>query len=87
VATAIRPGKATVEGRVVSLAIRPVEQNSVLAVDVFDGTSTVTALFYGRKQIPGVICGSTLRLHGTIGFKGDRPVMTNPLYELVSTDA
>jgi hypothetical protein len=87
VATAIRPGKATVEGRVVSLAIRPVEQNSVLAVDVFDGTSTVTALFYGRKQIPGVICGSTLRLHGTIGFKGDRPVMTNPMYELVSTGA
>jgi amino acid transporter len=87
VATAIRPGKATVEGRVVSLAIRPVEQNSVLAVDVFDGTSTLTALFYGRKQIPGVICGSTLRLHGTIGFQGDRPVMTNPLYELVSTDA
>ena len=25
------PGKATVEGRVISLAIRPVEQNSVLA--------------------------------------------------------
>ncbi len=87
VATAIRPGKATVEGRVVSLAIRPVEQNSVLAIDVFDGTSTVTALFYGRKQIPGVICGSTLRLHGTIGFKGDRAVMTNPRYELVPTDA
>ncbi|HEY2522267.1 MAG TPA: amino acid permease [Streptosporangiaceae bacterium] len=87
VATAIRPGKATVEGRVVSLAIRPVERNSVLAVDVFDGTSTVTALFYGRKQIPGVICGSTLRLQGTIGLKGDRPVMTNPLYELVPQEA
>ena len=87
VATAIRPGKATVEGRVVSLAIRPVEQNSVLAVDVFDGTSTVTALFYGRKQIPGVICGSTLRLQGTVGLKGDRPVMTNPMYELVSQEA
>ncbi len=59
------PGKATVEGRVVSLAIRPVEQNSVLAIDVSDGTGTLTALFYGRKQIPGVIwaapSGSTAR--------------------------
>ncbi|HEY0716776.1 MAG TPA: amino acid permease, partial [Streptosporangiaceae bacterium] len=51
------PGKAAVEGRVISLAIRPVEQNSVLAVDVSDGTGTLTALFYGRRQIPGVICG------------------------------
>ncbi len=59
----------------------------MLAIDVSDGTGTLTALFYGRKQIPGVICGSTLRLHGTIGFKGDRPVMTNPVYELVSTGA
>jgi hypothetical protein len=59
----------------------------VLAIDVADGTGTLTALFYGRKQIPGVICGSTLRLHGTIGFKGDRRVMTNPVYEIVSTDA
>jgi amino acid transporter len=81
------PGKAIVEGRVISLAIRPVEQNSVLAVDVSDGTGTLTALFYGRKQIPGVICGSTLRLQGTVGFKDSRPVMTNPMYELVSQEA
>jgi amino acid transporter len=81
------PGKATVEGRVVSLEIRPVEQNSVLAIDVADGTGTLTALFYGRKQIPGVICGSTLRLQGTVGFKGGHPVMTNPIYELVSQEA
>ena len=31
------PGRVTVEGRVISLAIRPVEQNSVLAVEIADG--------------------------------------------------
>jgi hypothetical protein len=80
------PGRVVVEGRVVSLAIRPVEQNSVLAVEITDGTGTLTALFYGRKRIPGVICGSRLRLQGPAGFKDGRPVMTNPLYELVSPD-
>jgi hypothetical protein len=80
------PGRVVVEGRVISLAIRPVEQNSVLAVEITDGTGTLTALFYGRKRIPGVICGSRLRLQGPAGFKADRPVMINPLYELLSPD-
>jgi amino acid transporter len=76
-------GKATVEGRVMSLAIRPVEQNSVLALEIADGTGSLTALFYGRKQIPGAECGSRVRLHGTVGFRGVRPVMINPMYELL----
>jgi amino acid transporter len=80
------PGRVVVEGRVISLAIRPVEQNSVLAVEITDGTGTLTALFYGRKRIPGVICGTRLRLQGPAGFKAGRPVMINPLYELLSPD-
>ncbi len=77
------PVKATVEGRVISMAIRPVEQNSVLAVEAADETGTLTALFYGRKHIPGVECGSRLRLHGTVGIRNGRPVMINPVYELL----
>ena len=78
-----QPVKATVEGRVISMAIRPVEQNSVLAVEVADETGTLTALFYGRKHIPGVDCGGRLRLHGTVGIRNRRPVMINPVYELL----
>ena len=58
----------------------------MLAVEITDGTGTLAALFYGRKRIPGVICGSRLRLQGPAGFKADRPVMINPLYELLSPD-
>jgi len=72
-----------VEGRVISMAIRPVEQNSVLAVEVADETGTVTALFYGRKHIPGVECGGRLRLYGTVGIRNGRPVMINAVYELL----
>ena len=66
-----------------SLAIRPVEQNSVLALEIADDTGSLTALFYGRRQIPGAECGSRMRLHGTVGFRGTRPVMINPTYELL----
>ena len=77
------PVKATVEGRVISMAIRPVERNSVLAVEVADETGTLTALFYGRKHIPGVDCGSHIRLYGTVGIRNGRPVMINAVYELL----
>ena len=81
-----KPGRVTVEGRVRSMEIRPVEQNSVLAVEVSDSTGEVTALFYGRTRIPGVVCGSRVRLRGSVGIRGGRPFMVNPTYELQGSD-
>ncbi len=79
------PGKATVEGRVRAMEIRPVEHNSVLAWEVSDSTGDLTALFYGRSHIVGVICGSLVRLRGPVGIRDGRPVMINPAYELVGS--
>jgi hypothetical protein len=77
------PGKATIEGRVRVVEIRSVEQNSVLAVEISDSTGDLTALFYGRSKIPGLMCGSRVRLRGPVGFKNAAPVMVNPAYELL----
>ena len=79
-----RPGRATVEGRVRAVEIRPVERNSVLAVDVSDSTGDLTALFYGRSHIPGVVCGARVRFRGPVGLREDGPIMINPAYELLS---
>jgi hypothetical protein len=78
-----QPGRATVEGRVRVLEIRPVERNSVLACEISDSTGDLTALFYGRSRIPGLICGARVRFRGTVGIKNGAPVMINPAYELV----
>jgi hypothetical protein len=82
-----RPGRATVEGRVRAVEIRPVERNSVLAVDVSDSTGDLTALFYGRSHIPGVVCGAKVRFRGPVGLRPEGPVMINPAYELLSSSA
>jgi len=82
-----RPGRATVEGRVRAVEIRPVERNSVLAVDVADSTGDLTALFYGRSHIPGVVCGAKVRFRGPVGLRPEGPVMINPAYELLSGSA
>jgi amino acid transporter len=79
-----RPGRATVEGRVHSVEIRPVGGSSVLAITVADSTGQLTALFYGRSHIAGVEPGVRIRLTGAFGIRGGLPGMINPTYELLS---
>jgi amino acid transporter len=76
-------GRVTVEGRVRALGIRPVDHNTVLAIDISDSTGDLTAMFYGRSAIPGLVCGGKIRLRGRVGFKDGTPVMVNPAYELL----
>jgi hypothetical protein len=78
-----QPGRAVVEGRIRIVEIRPVERNSVLVCEISDSTGDLTAMFYGREHIPGLMCGARVRLKGTVGFKGGHAVMVNPKYELI----
>jgi hypothetical protein len=84
IASLTRGMRATVEGRVRTIEIRPAEQNTVLAYEIGDPTGHLTALFYGRSHIAGVYCGSRLRLSGRIGTENGRPVMINPAYQLLA---
>jgi amino acid transporter len=77
------PGRTVVEGRVRVVEVRSVERNSVLAAEIADSTGNLTALFYGRSRIPGLMCGSRVRFRGAVGIKDGTPVMINPAYELL----
>jgi hypothetical protein len=77
------PARTTVEGRVRVVEVRSVERNSVLAAEIADSTGDLTALFYGRSNIPGLMCGSRVRFRGAVGIKDGAPVMINPAYELM----
>jgi RecG-like helicase len=77
------PGRAAVEGRVRVVEIKPVERNSVLSCEISDGTGQLTAMFYGRSHIPGIVCGARVRFRGSVGMKNGHPVMINPAYELL----
>jgi amino acid transporter len=83
IASLTQNGKVTVEGRVHSVEIRPVEHSCVLACLVTDGTGEITALFYGRTHIPGVEPGSKIQLRGRVGIRESGTVMVNPAYELL----
>lgn len=55
----------------------------MLAAEVVDSTGSTLALFYGRKQIPGIEPGACLRLRGRPTTRFNTVVMNNPRYELV----
>src|SRR5262245_25065384 len=80
------PGKATVEGRIFAVEIRPVDGSNVLATEIADSTGELTALFYGRPYIPGMDCGGRVRFRGRVSFHDGQPVMINPAYELIGPD-
>jgi amino acid transporter len=84
IAAVTHNGKATVEGRIHSVEIRPVEHSCVLACRVTDGTGEITALFYGRTHIPGIETGSRILLRGRVGVQDSGLVMINPAYELIA---
>ena len=77
-------GRATVEGRVHAVEIRPVERNTVLACEIVDSTGQLTAMFYGRSYIPGFDPGAKVRLTGQVGAHDREVVMINPVYELLA---
>ena len=78
-----QPARTVVEGRVRVVEVRSVERNSVLACEISDSTGDLTALFYGRSNIPGLMCGSRVRFRGAVGLKHGEPTMINPAYELL----
>ncbi len=55
----------------------------MLAAEIADSTGDLTALFYGRSRIAGLMCGSRVRFRGAVGLKDGDPVMINPAYELL----
>jgi hypothetical protein len=75
--------KATVEGKVRSVEIHPVENSCVFDATIADETGTLTAKFYGRSSIPGFEPGARVRLVGKVSLREGGPAMINPAYELL----
>ncbi len=79
-------GRRVVTGRVHAIRIRPVGQSSILACTITDDSGELTALFYGRKHIPGIEPGARLRLRGQVSVSSAGPIMANPAYEITDSE-
>ena len=74
-------------GTVSTVTINPRAGHPALEVELRDGSGAVTLVWLGRRQIPGIDCGQTLKVWGRISCHEGRRLVYNPRYELMQTPA
>jgi hypothetical protein len=78
-----RGQEVTVLGRLRSVEFRPQDAEAVLEAELFDGTEGVTLIWMGRRRIPGIEPGRTMRVRGRIAVRDGQKVLYNPFYEIL----
>ncbi|MDQ3788622.1 OB-fold nucleic acid binding domain-containing protein [Actinophytocola sp. NPDC049390] len=74
--------QVTVCGRVRSVELSPRDAVATLEAELFDGTEGVTLVWLGRRRIPGIEPGRTIKAQGRIAMRDGQKVLYNPYYEL-----
>jgi RecG-like helicase len=74
-------------GTVSAVTINPRAGHPALEVELRDGSGAVTLVWLGRRQIPGIDCGRTLKVWGRVSCHEGRRLVYNPRYELMQTPA
>jgi RecG-like helicase len=74
-------------GVVSTVTINPRAGQPALEVQLRDGSGTVTLVWLGRRQIPGIDPGRTLKIWGRISCQEGKRLIYNPRYELLQTPA
>jgi hypothetical protein len=69
-------------GTLRTVTFRPHAGVPALEAELWDGTGTVSVIWLGRRHIPGISPGRTIKLRGRITtLRGNRAIY-NPIYEL-----
>ena len=56
---------------------------TALVVEIADRSGSAQLVFVGRKAVPGIRCGVTLRARVRVSTTGAHRVIYNPAYEIV----
>jgi amino acid transporter len=76
--------KVRVAGTLRAVTVRPRGTSQTMEADLWDGTGSITLVWLGRRQIPGIAPGRRMVVRGRItAVKGQRTIF-NPVYELHS---
>lgn len=76
---------ARVAGVVEGIRVRPREGVPAIEAVVTDGSGTVTAVWLGRRMLPGLTLGCRLILEGRLGGEPSAMQVMNPRYEFAGS--
>jgi RecG-like helicase len=72
---------ARIAGVVETLRVRPRQGGHSFEADITDGTGIATAVWLGRRTVPGLSIGSRIVVEGRFGGERSRLQILNPVYE------
>jgi DNA/RNA endonuclease YhcR with UshA esterase domain len=75
--------RATVNGVLRSVTLRPRQGVAALEAELYDGTGTVDLVWLGRREISGIEPGRRGAFEGLVCAIEGRPTIYNPRYELL----
>jgi len=76
--------RATVTGLAESVTIEPFSGVPTVECRLADGSSSISLVFLGRRQVPGVAEGATLLVEGMVGRHRGRLAIINPEFRVIS---
>ncbi len=77
------PGsRVEILGTVRAVSIRPQDLSPAVEIELTDGSGVVKVVWLGRRKIPGIVAGRTMKVCGRLTCHTDRPTIFNPKYEL-----
>lgn len=79
--------QVTITGTVCTMTVAPRAGHPALEVELRDGSGTVTLVWLGRRQIPGITPGRAIQVWGRISCRQSKRMIYNPRYELLATSA
>ena len=74
--------RCTLKGTLRHVTLRPHGGVVALEAELYDGSGSVTLVWFGRRQIAGISAGRTLTVHGRLSCSDGRRTLFNPRYEL-----
>jgi len=74
--------RVSLQGVLKTVTLRPRGGVPALEAELYDGSSTITVVWLGRRRIVGIEPGRAVKVEGRIGEQAGHRVMFNPRYEL-----
>lgn len=83
VARCAERGRVCVAGTLRTVTLRPRAGVPALEAELYDGSGSVALVWLGRRRIAGIEPGRAVLARGRLTTTEGRPVIFNPVYELL----
>lgn len=77
--------QVSLTGTVSAVTLKPRAGHPALEVELRDGSGVVALVWLGRRRIPGIDPGRTIKIWGRISCHEGRRLIYNPRYELIGS--